>query len=71
MEVGSKSTTLRISKKRGQIRSFSQIFAEFCRVSVFLEITALGRRRLLPENRTFAQETEGNRRLFQKPVCPM
>ena len=43
--------------KWSQIRSFPQIFDDFCRFSLFLGIIAFGRRR-------FSQKTAGNRRFF-------
>ena len=43
-----------------EIRSFSLIFADFCRFSLFLVITAFRGRR-------FSQKTAGNRRFSQKP----
>ena len=47
-----------------EIRSFSLIFADFCRFSLFLGITAFRARRL-------SQKTAGNRRFLQKnPFVP-
>ena len=42
-----------------EIRSFSLIFADFCRFSLFLVITAFRGRR-------FSQKTAGNRRFSQE-----
>ena len=57
-----------------EIRSFSLIFADFCRFSLFLGITAFRGRRFSQKtagNRRFSQKTAGNRRFLQKPLCPI
>ena len=62
-------------KLKGQTKEpNSQIFADFCRFSLFLGITAFRRRRSLQKtagNCRFSQKTAGNRRFSQKPVCPI
>ena len=59
--------------KRSQLSSFSQIFADFCRFSLFLGITAFGRRSFSQRTagNRFSQKTTRNRRISKKPVCPM
>ena len=56
----------KIKGQMTEIRSFSLIFADFCRFSLFLGITAFGGR-IFAENR---QKFAANRRFLQKPICP-
>ena len=69
--------TLKGTNLRGQTepkRTFSLIFADFCRFSFFLENKAFGKRRFSQKTADFRrkpQETAGTRRKLQIGVCPL
>ena len=61
-------------KLKGTNARDSQFFADFCRFSLFLGITAFRGRRFSQKTtgiRRFSQKTAGNRRFLQKPLCPI
>ena len=56
--------------KRSQVRSFSQIFADFCRFSLFLGSAAFGRRRSSQKTADFRRKPQETADFRRNPFVP-